>query len=369
MHSWNAAGRRGSVAVLILGLTLTGCSTSGTIKGTAKPSGSRTSSGGASGTGGPTTGHSVASGSQGSPSASSAPPNTTVTKDEGAAALKAYQDSYNAADAALNTAALAKAESGSLLVTDQAGILDAIGVGGDKEKQTKQPIALTNPAFFFVASTSYPRGFFVTADVVQPGAANSSWLMHFNQDHAGGPWLADRGFILSSGQQWPAFAVGPDGLLDSAATRQDKLALSTTDLAAADRTMLADGNAGQAGSPFVNDDVTTTELRWIQAESDDVSPAGAALTVTTDLSPLPTSIPLEDGGELVLFATRISLRVSQSGRTFTFGDPGWIKIAGTDHFDGGFTVDMVYLTAAIDPPDKAAKIQKIAQSGGMASVH
>ena len=368
MHSWGV-GRRGSVAAVILGLTLTGCSSTGTVAGPGKSGSKASSSGATSANPSAASGVPGSSGSSASsPSSSPSPPDTTVGKDEAATALKAYQDAYNAAEAAMDTGKLTKSESGSLLATDQIGIIYALGTGGDKETQQKQPISLTNPVFYIPRATTYPRGFFATADVVQSGAANASWLMHFNEAAAGGPWLVDTAAILSSGQQWPVFAVGPDGLLDYGAVQADKLALSTTDLVAADRTMLADDNAGQPGSPFLNDDVTAAEHRWVQAESDQVAPASVAMTVTTDFSPAPMDLPLKNGGELVLYGTRISLRISQSGSTFTFSDPGWIKIAGTDHRENGFTADSIYLAAAIDPPDKAAKVQKIAQSGGLVSV-
>ena len=91
--------------------------------------------------------------------------------------------------------------------------------------------------------------------------------------------------------------------------------------------------------------------------------------MTTAPTPLPTYLPLKDGGELVLYGTRLSLRISQSGRTFTFGDQGWAKVAGTDTFSDGFTADSLWMAAAIDPADKAAKIQKIGDMGGLVAVH
>ena len=371
MHSRGVGRRRHrSVGVLILGSAvmgsaLTGCSSGGTVAGPGKPSGSRASSTVAvAESPGPTT----ASGGPGSPASSSAQ-DVTVTQAEAASVLKTYQGQNNAANAALDTAAMAKIESGSLLSLDQATLIYDQGVGGDRAKQAETPMTFTNPVFYPVGSTTYPRAFFVTTDGVQSGSPTISFLMHFTQDHAGAPWLADTLVNLGSGQQWPAFAVGPNGVLDYNATKQTQLPLNTTDLAAADRTMLADGDAGQPASPFLNDDVTAAEQRWIQGENDDVSPATVALTVTTALSPLPTYVPLEDGGELVLYGTRLSLRVSQSGRTFTFGDQGWAKVAGTDGIDGGFTVDSVWMAAAIDPPDKSAKIQKIAHNGGLVAVH
>jgi len=69
-----------------------------------------------------------------------------------------------------------------------------------------------------------------------------------------------------------------------------------------------------------------------------------------------------------LYGTRVALRVTQSGRSFTFGDQGWAKLAGTDTVTGGFTADAVWMVAAIDPPDKGAKVQKIAYNGGLVSV-
>jgi hypothetical protein len=230
-------------------------------------------------------------------------------------------------------------------------------------------MALTNPTFYIPRAIGYPRGFFAVVEAVTSGSPNTSVLMEFTQDHVGGPWLLDTDVMLLPGQQWPAFAVGSDGLLDYTATQQNKLPLDTVDLTAADKSMLADGNAGQPSSPFSNDDVTTAEQRWIQGETSDVSPASAALTVSTELNPAPTYLPLKNGGELALYATRTSLRVSQPGRTFTFSDQGWAKVAGTDTFNGGFTADAVWMAAAIDPPDKAAKIQKIAYNGGLVSVH
>ncbi|GAA1964074.1 hypothetical protein [Catenulispora subtropica] len=291
-----------------------------------------------------------------------------MSKDEAAKVLTDYEKANNAANASVDTAAIAKIESGSLLANDQASYLYALGAGGDKLKQAKQPISLTNPAFYISRSTAYPRGFFVTAQSVQTGASNAGWLIHFAQAAAGAPWMADSLVFLASGKQWPEFAVGADGLLDDEAVQRDKLALAPLDLVSADRTMLADNNAGQPASPFLNDDVTAAEQRWIQGESDAVSPATVALTVTTELAPSPLTMPLKNGGELVLWGSRLSLRISQSGRTFAFTDPGWSKVAGHDSFSGGFTADAVFLAAAVDPADKGAKIEKIAENGGLVAV-
>lgn len=349
----------GAVAALLLGVTLAGCSTTGTVTRPAKPTGSTTSSTGGTPSGpGPT----------GSPT-TSASPDPTVTQDEALAALKTYQSENDAANAHLDTALMAKAESGTLLALDQATMLYDQGVGGDRAKKDETPLALTNPVFYIPRAIGYPRGFFAVVEAVSSGSPNSSVLMEFAQDHAGAHWLLDTDVALLSGKQWPAFAVGSDGLLDYTATRQDELPLDTVDLTTADKSMLADDNAGQPSSPFSNDDVTTAEQRWIQGETSDVSPASAALTVTTELNPAPTYLPLKDGGELALYGTRTSLRISQPGRTFTFSDQGWAKVAGTDTFDGGFTAESVWLAAAIDPPDKSAKIQKIAYNGGLVSVH
>ncbi|MBS2552048.1 hypothetical protein KGQ19_34810 [Catenulispora sp. NL8] len=354
--------------MLVLGLALAGCSTGGTVGGTAKAapgnvSGTMTPSRGAA-----STAPSVASGQQGSPTATP-PPDTTVSQADAAAALKAYQSANNAANAGLDTAAMAKIESGSQLALDQATLVYDQGIGGDRAKQAKVPTTYTNTVFYRVPATTYPRGFFVTTDAVASGVSNSSYLLHFTQDQAGAPWLVDITVALGSGRQWPAFAAGPDGLLDYHGTQQNNLLLAPADLAAADRTMLADDNAGQPGSPFLSDDPTTAEQRWIQGMTEDVSPATAALTVTTAPTPPPTYLPLQDGGELVLYGTRLSMRISQSGRTFTFGDQGWAKVAGTDSFSDGYTADSLWTVAAIDPPDKAAKVQKIAQYGGLVAVH
>lgn len=365
MRGWGASGRGAAVTVLVLGVTLAGCSTSGTVSGPGKPTGST-----ASVSGSPTSAPRLAgSPTTAGPPSSSASPDVTVTQAEALATLKAYQGQNNAANAHQDTAALAKIESGSLLALDQASALYDQGAGGDRAKKDEAPMALDNPAFYMRRATGYPRGFFAVAEAVAAGSPNTSVLMEFTQDHAGAPWLLDTDVMLLPGHQWPAFAVGADGVLDDSATRQDKLPLDTVDLTAADKSMLADGNAGQPSSPFSNDDVTTAEQRWIQAESDAVAPASVALTVSTELDPAPTYLPLKNGGALALYGTRTSLRISQSGRTFTFGDPGWTKIAGTDTFDGGFTAEAVWMAAAIDPPDKSAKIQKIAYNGGLVSVH
>ncbi|ACU75849.1 hypothetical protein Caci_7019 [Catenulispora acidiphila DSM 44928] len=175
--------------------------------------------------------------------------------------------------------------------------------------------------------------------------------------------------VLLSGQQWPAFAVGSDGLLDYGATQQDELPLDTVGVAAADRGTLTDNDAGQPDSAFLNDDVTLAELKWIQNENDEVSPADVAMTISTELNPAPTYLPLKNGGELTLYGTRFSLRVSQSGRTFSVDDQGWAKIAGATSFQGGFTIEAVWMVAAIDPPDKTGKIEKIASNGGPVSMH
>ncbi|WP_194893103.1 hypothetical protein [Catenulispora pinisilvae] len=368
MRRWGTADRRGSAAVLILGLALAGCSTGGTVSGSAKTATGKASGTTTPGRGGASTAPSVASGRQGLPTAPP-PPDTTVSQADAAAALKAYQSTNNAADAGLDTAAMAKIESGSQLALDQTTLVYDQGIGGDRAKQAKMPSTYTNPVFYRVPATTYPRGFFVTTDAVTSGVANSSFLMHFTQDQAGAPWLLDTTVTLGSGQQWPAFAVGPDGLLDYNATQQNNLLLAPADLAAADRTMLADDNAGQPGSPFLSDDPTTAELRWIQGMTENVAPASAALTVTTAPTPPPIYLPLKDGGELVLYGTRLSLRISQSGRTFTFGDEGWAKVAGSDSISDEYTADALWMVAAIDPPDKAAKVQKIAQYGGLVAVH
>lgn len=369
MLRWGAAGARGSAAALMVGALVAGCSTSGTVGGGEPSPGPASGSGTTSPA--PPTDRSLASGTQGPPttsasSASSA--DVTVTPGEAAAELKAYQGQNNAANAALDTAAIAKVEGGSLLALDQASLVYVQGVGGDQAKKAAVPMSLDDPQFLIPPAPSYPRGFFVTAQAVQSGSPNTSFLMHFTQDHAGAPWQADSDVFLTPGQQWPSFAVGANGLLDYSATQLAKLPLQTTDLVAADRTMLADDNPGQPGSPFLTDDSTTAELRWIQNETDDVSPASVAMTVTTELNLAPTYLPLKDGGELVLYGTRVALRVTQSGRSFTFGDQGWAKLAGTDTVTGGFTADAVWMVAAIDPPDKGAKVQKIAYNGGLVSV-
>jgi len=373
MHRWGAAGRRGSAVAVMVGVlvggALAGCSKSGTVT----PFGG--SSSGKASSGGPVpTNQSGASGHSGTLNASSSStssatsaPDTTVSKDEAAAALKTYQGQNNTANAALDNVAMAKIEGGSLSAVDQASLLYAQGAGGDKAAQAKTPLAFNDPVLYPVRTTLYPREFFVTANGVQAGLPNNADLLHFTQDHPGAPWVVDFLVALAPGQQWPAFAVAPDGALDYLSTRLDKVALSTTDLVAADRATISDDNAGQPGSSFLNDDATTAEQRWIHGENDDVAPAEVSMTVSSELKPAPTYVPLKNGGELVLYATRISLRVSQSGRSFTL-DPGWAKVAGNATFSGGFTADSVWMTAAVDPPDKGAKIQKIAYNGGLVAV-
>ncbi|WP_370380219.1 hypothetical protein [Catenulispora sp. GAS73] len=304
-----------------------------------------------------------------SSASSSAVPDATVSQDDAAAALKAYQAENNAANAALDTTAIAKAESGSLLALDQCNMVYDQGAGGTRAKQDEAAIALNNAAFYPVRATDYPRAFFATATGVQSGQPNSSVLIHFIQDKSGAPWLVDFDVALTSGQQWPAFAVDSSGALDYTATHLDQLALSTVDLAAADRTVLADNNAGQPGSPFLSDDATNAEQKWITNEGSSEAGATSSLTVTTDLNPAPTYIPLKDGGELALYGTRTAVRTAESGHTFTFGDRGWAKVAGADSVVGGFTAEAVWMNAAIDPADRAAKIQKIAYGGGLVSVH
>ena len=43
-------------------------------------------------------------------------------------------------------------------------------------------------------------------------------------------------------------------------------------------------------------------------------------------------------------------------------------MCSSDLVTGGFTADAVWMVAAIDPPDKGAKVQKIAYNGGLVSV-
>lgn len=366
-------GLRQSVAVgTVLALTTAAaaaCSANGTV-GTGKPTGQVTSVVTVTTTKAPPTGQSLISGTQGSPTAStsSSSADATVTQDEAAAALTAYQTSNNLVNAGLDIQGEAKIESGSLLTLDQGSLLYTQGIGGSKAEAVKVPQTFKSPTFYIPRSATYPRGFFATLTAVQQGAPDSPTLLHFTQDHAGAPWFVDTTVVLTAGKQWPAFAVGPDGLLDYSATKLDELPLSTTDMVAADRKMLSNGDAGKPGSPFVSDDVSTTERKWIQDGVDGVSPASVALTVTTALNPLPTYLPLKDGGELAIYGTKLSLKVSQAGRTFTFGDQGWAKVAGSDTATGGFVEDSLWMVGAIDPPDKSGKIQKIAYNGGLVSV-
>jgi hypothetical protein len=357
-----AVSTAGAAGALILAVTLAGCSTNGTVDGSGKPSPT------ASGTGAAPTGHSLASGLQGSQTSAPSPQDATVTPGEAAAALTAYQKANNAVNAALDVAGEAKIESGSLLALDDASLLYAQGVGGEKADAAKVAISFTKPAFYIPRTATYPRTFFAVVDAVQSGAPDVQTLLHFAQDHAGAPWLVDTTLSLTAGKQWPAVAVGPDGLLDYSATHLDKLPLQTTDLVAADRTTLTNDNAGTSGSAFASDDVTAAEQKWIKDLSANESPASVSMTVSTSLNPLPTYLPLKDGGELAVYGTKISLHASQPGRTFTFGDQGWAKVAGTDSISGAFTTDSVWMAAAIDPPDKAGKIQKIAFNGGLVSV-
>ena len=371
MHSWGAAGRRGSVAALILGLSsavLAGCSTSGSVGAIGKPTGSTPATSATSRTAAPPTTQSGGPGP--ATSTSSGPPDVTVTQAEAAAALKTYQNENNVANAGLDTAAMAKAESGALLAVDQANMRYDQGAGGDRAKRDEAAITLNNPVFYPVRSTDYPRVFFTTVTASSPGQPDGSVLMRFTQDKTGAPWLVDEDVMLSSGQQWPAFAVDSGGALDYTATRLDRLPLSTIDLAAADRDLMLHDNAGQAGSRFVSDDATAAEQKWIHDQSADSAGADVATTVKTAMDPAPTYLPLKDGGELALFGTRISLRLTQAGHTFDFGgDQGWVKLAGASSFQGAYTVESLWMAAAIDPPDKSAKIQKIAYNGGVVSVH
>lgn len=292
----------------------------------------------------------------------------TVTKSEAASALTAYQGANNTVNAALDLAGEAKIEAGSLLTLDQGSLRYAQGYGGDLAAEAKVPQSFTDPVFYPVRTATYPRGFFVTVKTVQSGESDAATLLHFTQDHTGAPWLVDTNAILTAGKQWPAFAVASDGTLDYGATRLDKLRLSTTDLVAADRLMLSNGDAGQSGSPFAKDDVTTAQRKWMQDGVTSTSPANVSMTVSTALDPMPTYLPLKDGGELAVYGTRISLHVTQPGRTFTLGDPGWAKVAGTSTVVGAFTIDSLWMVAAIVPPDKAGTIQKIAYNGGLVSL-
>jgi len=365
MRRWGAVGRAGSAATLILSLSLAVCSASGTVSAIGKPSGSTAPTSGPSTSAAPT----QQSGVPDSPTTSSAPPDVTVSQDDAAAVLKTYQTENNTANASLDTTAIAKAETGSMLDLDQCNMVYDQGAGGSRAKQDEAAISLTNPTFYPVRAADYPRAFFAIATGVQSGEANTSVLIHFTQDTSGAPWLVDFDVTLLSGQQWPAFAVDSGGVLDDTATHLDQLPLSTVDLAAADRTVLADNNAGQPGSPFLSDDATNAEQKWITNEGSSEPGATSSLTVTTDLKPPPTYIPLKNGGELALYGTRTAVRTAESGHTFTFSDQGWAKVAGADSMAGGFTAEAVWMAAAIDPPDKSAKIQKIAYNGGLVSVH
>jgi hypothetical protein len=350
------------MGALMVGALVAGCSTSGTVDGPGKPSPT------ASGTGPAPTNQSLASGLQGSPSSAPSPQDATVTPGEAAAALAAYQKANNTVNAALDLAGEARIESGSLLSLDDASLLYAQGIGGQKADAAKVVITFTKPVFYIGRTATYPRAFFAAVDAVQSGAPDAQTLIHFTQDHAGAPWMVDTTLSLTSGKQWPAVAVGPDGLLDYSATHLDKLPLQTTDLVAADRTTLTDDSAGTSGSAFASDDVTAAEQKWIKDLSDNESPASVSMTVATALNPMPTYLPLKDGGELAVYGTKISLHASQPGRTFTFSDQGWAKVAGTDAIADAFTTDSVWMVAAIDPADKAGKIQKIAVNGGLVSV-
>ena len=372
-----AAGRFGTAAmavgvVLGLGTGLAACASTGTVGKAAQPAGSTGSSPSASIAGGQP-GRTQSSSSSVPASAPAPPtptptPETTVAKDEAAKVLKDYESANNAANAAADTAAIAKIETGSLLAVDQVTYLYMLGNGGDKLAQLKKPTALTNPTFYIPHTNAYPRGFFVTVQAVQSGVANTDWLLHFVQGAAGAPWQADSLTMLASGKQWPEFAVGPDGLLDASAVQPDKLAMTPVDLVAADRTMLADNNPGQPASPFLNDEVTAAELQWVRQESDSVAPATVALTVTTDQTPSPLLLPLKNGGELVVWGSRLSLHISQAGQTFPFADPGWAKVAGRENFHDAFTADAVYTFASVDPADNGAKIEKIAKNGGVVAL-
>ncbi len=349
------------------------CSTSGTVVtggavGGANPLPSTASGAATSGSGPAPANQSLVSGRPGSPTTSASAPDVTVTQGEAVAALEAYQSANNAVNAALDIPGEAKIESGSLLTLDQGSLLYYQGIGGAKAAQSKVPVSFADPVFYIARSVAYPRGFYVTVDTVQPGAPGSGTLLHFAQEQAGAPWLVDTTLSLTAGRQWPAFAVGADGLLDYTATQLTRLPLNTTDLAVADRTLLTADNAGTPGSPFASDDVTTTERKWIQDDTSGVSPATVTLTVSTTTDPLPTYLPLKDGGELAIYGTRVSLRATQAGRTFTFADQGWAKVAGAQTAEGGFTTDSVWMVAAIDPPEKSGKIQKIAYNGGLVSV-
>ncbi|MBS2546731.1 hypothetical protein KGQ19_07610 [Catenulispora sp. NL8] len=349
------------------------CSTSGTVRAGGAAGGANpltgTGSGPATSASGPApTGQSLVSGRQGSPTTSASASDVTVTQGEAAAALGAYQSANNTVNAALDIPGEAKIESGSLLTLDQGSLLYYQGIGGAKAAQSKAPVTFADPVFYIARSIAYPRGFYVTANAVQPGLPDAGSLLHFTQEQAGAPWLVDTTLGLTAGRQWPAFAVGADGLLDYTATQLTRLPLDTTDLAVADRTLLTGDDAGTPGSPFVSDDVTTAERKWIQDDTSGVSPATVTLTVSTATDPLPTYLPLKDGGELAIYGTRLSLRATQAGRTFTFADQGWAKVAGAQTAEGGFTTDSVWMVAAVDPPEKSGKIQKIAYNGGLVSV-
>lgn len=340
------------------------CSSKGTVGGT-QPATSQGSSTGIPRSVPPPTSQSHASGLQGSPTTPASPQDATVTRGEAAAALKAYEDANNAVNAALDIPGEARIESGELLAVDQCALLYAQGIGGAKADALKAPQTLADPVFYIVRAATYPRTFFATVTAKQSGVPDAATLMHFTQDHAGAPWLVDATLQLIKDKQWPAFAVGSDGVLDYSATQLNDLPLSTTDLFVADRNMLT---GGKTVSPFASDAATSDELAWIKNGTDNVTPAKVDVTVSTTRDPLPTYIPLKDGGELAIYGTKISVRATQAGRTFTFGDQGWAKVAGTGSVVGGFTTDSVWIVGAIDPPEKSGKIEKIAYNGGLVSV-
>jgi len=157
MRGWGAAGLRVSVATLAVGMAVAGCSGGGKVSASGKPSPS-----------------------SGSGTGPSSQPNVTVTQSEAAAVLKTYQGQNDAANAALDTAAMAKIESGSLLSVDQGDLIYDRGVGGARAEQAETPMAFTDPVFYPVGSRIMPA---------RPGSWTRSWPWSRAGSGPPSPWV------------------------------------------------------------------------------------------------------------------------------------------------------------------------------------
>lgn len=115
-------------------------------------------------------------------------PAPVVTTDEARRIFERYDRENAAADAALDDAAIRKAQTGVLLQESLAGYKI------HRKARTKDPVVhFTKPRFLIPAVTAgkpYPRSFAVLSKWKGSEKDRSSPLLHFTQTEAGAPWKA-----------------------------------------------------------------------------------------------------------------------------------------------------------------------------------